>query len=222
MDIKPSNILLNDNCEIKLTDFGLSKFISNYYYDTSESILDFKTIRWYKSPELILGSMIIDQNSDIWSYACILVEMVIGKPIFPGNSTLNQLELILQITGKPNEQDLKELENYMMATCLLDTINCKIKRNLREIMMEKDGFSEELYDLVSKILVFNPKKRLNVNQIIKHKYFEDIFLAEDIILSDKKIDINIKPKLRREVKEYQIKTGEEKSTLTPLENGNNI
>ena len=211
-DIKPSNILLNESCEIKITDFGLAKVISNSSWESNELLSDFKTIRWYKSPEMILGSIIIDISSDIWSFGCILAEMIIGKPLFPGNSTINQLDLILQITGKPSNEDMKELESYMMATCLLDTINCKVKKNLREILSDKPNFDDNLLNLLSNIIQFNPKKRLSFNQIIKHKYFEDVYSAEDVVRSDKEIDFRMSLSLKKAINEYRKKESEEKKS----------
>ena len=161
---------------------------------------------------MILGSIIIDISSDIWSFGCILAEMIIGKPLFPGNSTINQLDLILQITGKPSNEDMKELESYMMATCLLDTINCKVKKNLREILSDKPNFDDNLLNLLSNIIQFNPKKRLSFNQIIKHKYFEDVQSAEDVVRSDKEIDFRMSLSLKKAINEYRKKESEEKKS----------
>ena len=62
--------------------------------------------RWYRAPEVLLGSQTYDKSADVWSIGCILAELIIGKPIFPGNSTLNQLERIISFVGKPSRSDV--------------------------------------------------------------------------------------------------------------------
>jgi mitogen-activated protein kinase 15 len=213
-DIKPSNILLNEACEIKLTDYALAQQLSSRSYDNNEGLIDFKTIRWYKAPELLLGSSIIDQSCDVWSFGCVLMEMIIGKPLFPGNSTLNQLDLIVQVSGKPSEEDLKILQNYMMATCLLDTINFKShSKKLAELIKETPLYSEQLVDLVEKIFVFNPRRRLTVPQLIKHCFFEELYTSEDVILAEKKFDMEISSRLRQEIVELQTSQSEDKRSV---------
>jgi len=59
--------------------------------------------RWYRSPEMLLGSRHYDKPTDVWSIGCIIGELLMGKPIFPGNSTLHQLEKITEFTGVPSK-----------------------------------------------------------------------------------------------------------------------
>lgn len=100
-DIKPSNILINENCEAKLCDFGLARF--NEESKEEEPNTEYVATRWYRAPELNLGSVNYDKSVDIWGLGCLIVEMFTGKPLFPGSSTLNQLERILAWTGIPSE-----------------------------------------------------------------------------------------------------------------------
>jgi mitogen-activated protein kinase 15 len=67
--------------------------------------------RWYRAPEVLLGSHNYDKSADIWSVGCILGEILIGKPMFPGNSTINQLERILTFTGRPTKEDVYSLNS---------------------------------------------------------------------------------------------------------------
>eukprot|EP01026_Neomeris_dumetosa_P049744 TRINITY_DN4354_c0_g1_i1.p2 TRINITY_DN4354_c0_g1~~TRINITY_DN4354_c0_g1_i1.p2 ORF type:complete len:244 (+),score=27.02 TRINITY_DN4354_c0_g1_i1:277-1008(+) len=97
-DIKPSNLLLNSECMVKLADFGLARSIAqlNQYEQTNRIMTDYVATRWYRAPEILLGSQNYTFGVDMWSCGCILGELLMGKPIFPGNSTMNQLDRIIE------------------------------------------------------------------------------------------------------------------------------
>lgn len=95
-DLKPSNILLDSDCLAKLADFGLARSIASVNQSVNEPIMtEYVATRWYRAPEILLGSSKYTKAVDMWSIGCILGEMYYGKAIFPGNSTLNQIERIL-------------------------------------------------------------------------------------------------------------------------------
>lgn len=104
-DIKPSNILVNSECHIKVADFGLARSISTHVNENKVPILtDYVATRWYRAPEILLGSTHYTEDVDMWSLGCIMGELLCGKPLFTGNSTMNQLEKIIQVIGKPNKK----------------------------------------------------------------------------------------------------------------------
>jgi mitogen-activated protein kinase 15 len=107
-DLKPSNLLLNSECHMKVADFGLARCL-----DTkagSEPILtDYVATRWYRAPEILLGSNKYTKGVDMWSMGCILAELILGKPFFPGTSTLNQLDRVLEVTGRPRPEDIEAI-----------------------------------------------------------------------------------------------------------------
>ncbi len=72
---------------------------------------DYVATRWYRPPEVLLGSPIYGKPVDVWGFGCILVEIYIQKPLFPGGSTLNQLSRIIELTGLPTEFELAKLES---------------------------------------------------------------------------------------------------------------
>lgn len=109
-DLKPSNVLLNSSCKVKLCDFGLVRSVAKE--ETASPVLtEYVATRWYRAPEILLGSNEYSKSVDLWSLGCIIAEMVLNKPIFPGNSTLHQLEKILSFTGKPSNEDIDSIRS---------------------------------------------------------------------------------------------------------------
>lgn len=108
-DIKPSNILINENCEAKLCDFGLVRFMEEPPDQELVVMTDYIATRWYRAPELLLGSRDYNKEVDMWALGCLIAEIFNGKAIFPGTSTMNQIERVIAWTGPPCSQDLKAL-----------------------------------------------------------------------------------------------------------------
>jgi len=89
-DIKPSNILLNSDCSLKICDFGLARSLDKESIQT-----DYIETRWYRAPEILLGSQQYSFAIDMWSVGCLFGEILKGRPLFPGTSTINQLDPLL-------------------------------------------------------------------------------------------------------------------------------
>lgn len=104
-DIKPSNILVNENCQAKVCDFGLVRSIDDEE-DLPSIMTEYIATRWYRAPEILLGSKKYSKAIDVWSFGCLLGELLRGRPFFPGNSTLNQIERVLTWTGPPSLADI--------------------------------------------------------------------------------------------------------------------
>mmetsp|Transcript_19113 Transcript_19113/g.63014 ORF Transcript_19113/g.63014 Transcript_19113/m.63014 type:complete len:256 (-) Transcript_19113:240-1007(-) len=98
-DMKPSNMLLNSDCLVKVCDFGLARSIAALSNNSVSNpvLTDYVATRWYRAPEILLGSTKYTKGVDIWSIGCILGEMLGGKPTFPGTSTMNQLDRIIEV-----------------------------------------------------------------------------------------------------------------------------
>ena len=99
-DIKPSNLLLNADCHVKLCDFGLCRSVAEVT-GPLPVLTDYVATRWYRAPEILLGSTRYTRGVDIWSLGTILGEMINGRPVFAGTSTMNQIERIVEITNMP-------------------------------------------------------------------------------------------------------------------------
>ena len=82
----------------------------------SAVLTDYVATRWYRAPEILLGSTSYSYGVDIWAVGCILGELLNGKPIFPGSSTMNQLDRILEVTGRPSAEDVAALQSPFAET----------------------------------------------------------------------------------------------------------
>ena len=81
-------------------------------------LTEYVATRWYRAPEILLGSHTYTKGVDMWSVGCILGELLLGKPIFPGTSTLNQLDRIMVLTARPSQEDVDSIESELAVTML--------------------------------------------------------------------------------------------------------
>lgn len=147
--MKPSNILLNSECVVKVADFGyvftqpmvyvrasacrLARSVAQEASDGSSNpvLTDYVATRWYRAPEILLGSTKYTKGVDMWSLGCILGELIKGKPIFPGTSTMNQLERVILLTGKPTAEDREAMKSPFAPT-MLESVNSMINPDQRK------------------------------------------------------------------------------------------
>ncbi|TRZ02982.1 hypothetical protein DNTS_004985 [Danionella cerebrum] len=93
-DLKPSNLAVNEDCELKILDFGLARL-------TDDEMTGYVATRWYRAPEIMLNWMHYNMTVDIWSVGCIMAELLTGRTLFPGTDHINQLQQIMRLTGTP-------------------------------------------------------------------------------------------------------------------------
>ena len=137
-DMKPSNLLLNSECLMKVADFGLARSLLStkgdqdpategdntkmpdnpYYIDDNPIMTDYVATRWYRAPEILVGSLTYSTAVDLWSLGCIFGEMLGGKPVFPGTSTLNQIEKVGEVIGAPSGDAVRALQSTYVANML--------------------------------------------------------------------------------------------------------
>ena len=108
---------MNSECHVKLADFGLARSIA-CSVDDAPVLTEYVATRWYRAPEILLGSNKYSKAVDMWSVGCIIGELIVGKACFPGNSTLNQIEKVLELTGKPSQKEVDSLESSVAANIL--------------------------------------------------------------------------------------------------------
>ncbi|KHN32349.1 Mitogen-activated protein kinase like MMK1 [Glycine soja] len=168
-DLKPSNLLLNANCDLKICDFGLARVTSE-----TDFMTEYVVTRWYRAPELLLNSSDYTAAIDVWSVGCIFMELMDRKPLFPGRDHVHQLRLLMELIGTPSEADLGFL-------------NENAKRYIRQLPLYRcQSFQEkfphvhpEAIDLVEKMLTFDPRKRITVEDALAHPYLTSLHDISD-------------------------------------------
>ena len=159
-DIKPQNILIDPaDFTLKLCDFGCAKHLVK-----TESNIAYICSRFYRPPELVVGATKYTTQVDVWSMGCVIAELVINKPIFQGKSATDQLLQIMKILGTPTNEQLKAMNGKNINTSKLPKIN---QIPWKEFFKGKNN--DELFiDLVEKLLVYEPMKRLSPYQALLH------------------------------------------------------
>ena len=171
-DIKPSNILVNADCTIKICDFGLSRQIDSGLEDLTEYVVT----RYYRAPEIMLSSHMYTKSVDIWSAGCTFAEILGRKVLFPGGNYIKQIDLIIKMLGTPSEEDMEFIANSH-AKRFLQSLPFHPKMNLREAIAP--AASQEAFDLIGKMLEFNPKNRITVEEALRHPYLADFHDSDD-------------------------------------------
>jgi mitogen-activated protein kinase 15 len=191
-DLKPSNLLINCACLLKVADFSEARSISSIPIkeerDTSHVLTHYyASTRWYRAPEVLLGSPYYAEGVDIWGVGCILGELIVGKPIFPGQSS-NQLDRIIEFTGRPTHEDITDIQS-VYANQILETIETPTARS-QESMLLLNADSDTM-DLLRKLLTFSPVRRITATQALAHPYVAQFHVPEEEIEYHKKIFIPI-------------------------------
>ncbi|OLP87897.1 Extracellular signal-regulated kinase 2 [Symbiodinium microadriaticum] len=153
----------------------------------------------YRAPEILLGSTSYTKGVDLWSVGCILGELLSGKPIFPGTSTMNQLDRIMEVTGRPNSEDVEAIRSPFAAT-MLESLPMSRPRPLSEMF---PSASVEALDLLRLCLQFNPNKRVSAKEALRHPYVVQFHNPEDEFDCDRTIRIPIDDNTKLTVQDYR-------------------
>ncbi|GAX83588.1 hypothetical protein CEUSTIGMA_g11013.t1 [Chlamydomonas eustigma] len=172
-DIKPENLLISTaapGCvgKLKLCDFGFARQLPN---SRDVDITDYVSTRWYRSPELLLGSTHYGKEVDMWAIGCIMAELVDGQPLFPGESDIDQLYIIQRLVGQLTlEQHTMFLRNPRFA-------GLKFPDMTRPETLDRKFASKlpsQAVDFIKGLLSVEAKYRPSCSQCLQHPYLRDI------------------------------------------------
>ena len=180
-DIKPGNIFIDENCIVKIGYFGSARISPQQKKENLEEekkkggpnskekkekrpLTPGVGTKWYKAPEIIFGNKHYDKSVDIWSFGCLMAEMFLLEPLFPGSTDFEMINLIFSFIGFSKE-DEKILKPQLH-------INYRdMPKNIFENTF--DIGDKDSIDLMSKMLVANPNKRITIEEILKHPFLKN-------------------------------------------------
>lgn len=181
-DLKPSNILINSNCDLKVCDFGLARIIDSGENGGNEvdkiGMTEYVATRWYRAPEVMLTNAKYSRAMDIWSCGCILGELFLKRPLFPGKDYRHQLLLIFGLIGTPDSSD-KSMECIESRRARQYIASLQIYPPVRPLQKAFPGVNPVGVDLLSRMLVFDPRERISADDALAHPYLSTYHVPED-------------------------------------------
>ena len=159
-DLKPENLLLNRFGHLKLCDFGLARYFSVPMRQYSPGVVSL----WYRAPELLFAPRCYELSIDIWAAGCIIAEMSRGSVLFESDSEVDLIHKILTVLGTPEDKSLLHVPDDL-------PIPEHQPMPMNEVLKTDDP---ALIDLVSKMLLFDPMKRISAIDALAHSYFNDV------------------------------------------------
>ncbi|EEB05693.1 CMGC/GSK protein kinase Gsk3 [Schizosaccharomyces japonicus yFS275] len=164
-DIKPQNLLLDpETGTLKLCDFGSAKILVK-----GEPNVSYICSRYYRAPELIFGASDYTHAIDIWSTGCVMAELMLGQPLFPGESGIDQLVEIIKILGTPSREQIKTMNpNYMEYRFP------QIRPHPLHRVFARTNASPEALDLLAHMLMYTPYERYTAIEAMCHPFFDEL------------------------------------------------
>ncbi|KAJ6643631.1 Cyclin-dependent kinase 2 [Pseudolycoriella hygida] len=164
-DLKPQNLLVNSEGHIKLADFGLARTFNMPVNALTHEVVTL----WYRAPEVLLGTKFYATGVDIWSLGCIFAEMILLKPMFAGDSEIDQLFRIFRVMGTATEQ------NWPGCVHLLEYKASFPKWEPKPLPSAFEQYEAD--DLFLQLMVYDPSRRLSAKNAMLHPYFDDVALV---------------------------------------------
>eukprot|EP00729_Bicosta_minor_P000154 gene154-32868_t len=202
-DIKPGNIAVSKDLEVRILDFGMARIKSGVGGPVGAAapvqpaaapmMTDYVSTRYYRAPEIITNAGMYDGAVDMWSVGCILAELVSGRILFTGHNHLMQVMLITQLLGMPTTEFLQAIpsegtRNFMASIPQflalqgqpaptrrpLSTVTYKNAAGVDVPMFGTFTQADPEIDLLERIFVFDPRQRITAAQALQHPYFASL------------------------------------------------
>jgi glycogen synthase kinase 3 beta len=172
-DIKPENLLVNPvTRELKIADFGSAKQLK-----PDEKSISYIATRSYRAPELLLDCENYTSAIDIWAAACVIAETInAGTPIFNGRVRSSQITEIMKVMGPPTSEDLDSIFRRESRKKRDSFRACEQSVTLEHVL--PNHTTSEFFDLMRKMLRYDPNKRLTAVQCLCHECFNELFSEE--------------------------------------------
>ncbi|AOW04394.1 kinase-like domain-containing protein [Yarrowia lipolytica] len=169
-DIKPQNLLLDPATGIlKLCDFGSAKILV-----PGEPNVSYICSRYYRAPELIFGAQNYTTKIDVWSGGCVMAELMLGQPLFPGESGIDQLVEIIKVLGTPSREQIRTMNpNYMEHRFP------QIKPHPFSRVFKRGP--PDAIELITPLLEYSPGQRLSAIEALVHPYFDELRDPETVL-----------------------------------------
>lgn len=167
-DLKPQNLLINDQGALKLADFGLARAIGIPVRTFTHEVVTL----WYRAPEILLGCQHYSMTVDVWSIGCILAEMVTCRSLFQGDSEIDQLFRIFRTLGTPDEEiwpGVSQFPDYKTSFPKWQVQD--IANVINQHHLEVEGMN-----LLRRMLIYNPERRVTARDALYNSYFKDVKL----------------------------------------------
>lgn len=164
-DLKPGNLLVNADCELKICDFGLARGLTD---NPTGFMTEYVATRWYRAPEIMLSFKSYTKAVDVWSVGCIFAELLGGTPIFKGRDYVDQLNQILGVLGTPNSESLNSVGS-VRAQLYIKSLPRSPGHKWETLY---PNATKEAVDFLGKLLGFNPATRMTVEEALKHPYLK--------------------------------------------------
>lgn len=165
-DLKPENILVDEQCNIMITDFGLARGIS-------PQNTEYVVTRHYRAPEIMCSPGNYDDAVDIWSLGCIFAELMLRRPLFPGNHYIDQLRRIFELLGTPTDL------GWIQRPAAVQWVQTLEPQRPQEMSTVFPDASPAALTLLSRMLVMDPVNRSSALQCLRDPYLQDLHQESD-------------------------------------------
>lgn len=163
-DLKPQNLLISSDGTIKVADFGLGRAVMVPLRKYTHEVVTL----WYRAPEVLMGCDVYTYSIDIWSFACIFAEMLTSRPLFQGDSEIDQLFQIFRVLKTPTEEMWPEVVN-------LPHYQVNFPKWCEVLLIEQfNAICLNGFKLLEQMLIYKPQDRISAKRIRDHQYFKNV------------------------------------------------